>query len=136
MVPPYTRNNPFCLSVCVRPPYPGLPAGYKVLRADSETLPDGPRLSQMTPRLYQLVQKPTRRPYQLTKKPSKLAPSPSLLALSPSQPALNSIQLALQPFVSPLKLVLSPIGPLPNHYKNNINSTIMKLVRQRELLTM
>ena len=40
-----------CLSVCFRPPYPGLPVGYKVLRADSETLPDGPRLSQMTPKL-------------------------------------------------------------------------------------
>ena len=51
MVPPYTRNNPFCLSVCFHPPYPGLPAGYKVLRADSETLSDGPRLSQMTPKL-------------------------------------------------------------------------------------
>ena len=40
-----------CLSFYFRPPYPGLPAGYKVLRADSETLPDGPRLSQMTLKL-------------------------------------------------------------------------------------
>ena len=40
-----------CLSVCFCPPYPGLPAGYKILRADSETLPDDPRLSQMTQKL-------------------------------------------------------------------------------------